>query len=1043
MPSEYELSDINVKYRHENSVNGESTAKMSNGFYITTAKAFILVFLALAIAVGVGIIVHFAGPARDVECKCTFPTTGDGSSGGETAALEQCKTWASEGNSDICSACPSQGSSATCPTVPTAPTAPTQATKTTTPPQTTPTSVATTTATPAVLDVRLPTALNPLLYTVELQPHMYTMNSEEFTFNGSVRILFHCVEDANNITLHINKLNITGSISVTHENEIEGLYNRHEFDTARQFIIIYTTKELMAGQNYTVDITSFVGPLVPDLAGLYLSSYTRGDEKIYIATSQMQPTDARKTFPCLDEPAIKSEFEVTLVRKRHMKSISNMPITNKIDRGDDWIADKFQRTPKMSTYLLAFIICDFNYTENTTENGVTYRAWARPEAIEQTPYSLKVGVEILTFFEEYFSISYPLPKQDMIAIPDFAAGAMENWGLITYRETAMLYEAGVSSEGNKQRVAVVVSHELAHQWFGNLVTPSWWDDLWLNEGFASYVEYMGVDHVHPDWKMFEQFVVEDLQDVFNFDGLISSHPVYVPVAHPDEINEIFDRISYAKGASIIRMMRFFLGDATFQHGLTRYLNSLRYGAAFHDDLWFALGNQSLAESNPISNVKEIMDTWTLQMNYPVVTIMHGSSGSITLKQHRYLQDPNATDPGKYTSPFGYKWNIPFTYTTSTEKRFDVTSNDVIMMSKDEPSIPIDNANIPAATGNNWVLGNPMQYGYYRVNYDERNWIALIEQLRSDHSVVHAINRAQIINDAWSLARSGDLGMSLALRTTEYLNNEREWIPWSAASSQLGFVGSMLERHPLYGSFTKFMQNKTSSAFEELTMNNTGASHLESYLRSTITSLACSYGIQACVDEAKQLYSQWMRNPNNNPIDPGIKSTVYCVAIAEGGIDEWEFAWNQYQTANVAAEKSRLLSALSCSKETWILSRYLDMAIDPNQIRRQDSVSVIVYISRNTIGRSLAWDFFRAKWDFLLNDYFEGISYVLSGLINNVLASFNTEFELTQLKAFVDSKDDLGSGARAFAQALEKTQSNINWMTANVPVIESWLHDQGY
>ncbi|XP_053387121.1 aminopeptidase N-like [Mercenaria mercenaria] len=905
-----------------------------------------------------------------------------------------------------------------------------------------PTNGTTTTAPPAVLDVRLPTALNPLLYTVELQPNMYSMNPDEFTFNGSVRIRLHCVESTNNITLHIKRLNLTGPISVTNQINPADLFHRYEFDTAREFIIIYTTTQLIAGQIYIVDITSFVGPLVPDLAGLYLSSYTRGNETIYITTSQMQATDARKTFPCLDEPAIKAEFEVTLVRKSHMLSISNMPITSSVNRGDGWIADKFERTPKMSTYLLAFIICDFQYVQATTTNGVRYRAWSRPEAISQTPYSLDTGVKILTFFEDYFNISYPLPKQDMIAIPDFAAGAMENWGLITYRETAMLYEPGVSSEGNKQRVAVVVSHELAHQWFGNLVTPSWWDDLWLNEGFASYVEYMGVDHVHPDWKMFEQFVVEDVQGVFNIDGLISSHPVYVPVAHPDEISEIFDRISYAKGASIIRMMRFFLGNDTFRHGLTRYLKSLSYGSAFHDDLWYALGNQSIAENNPITNVKEIMDTWTLQMNYPVVTVTQNRAGQITISQHRYLQDPNATDPGKFISPFGYRWHIPFAYATTTHKRFNVNSDDVIMMAKEEVTKVITNTCIPAPTGNNWVLGNPMQYGYYRVNYEDRNWISLINQLKSDHTVIHAINRAQIINDAWSLARSGDLNMSIAVRTTDYLNKEREWVPWSAARSQLIFVGSMLANDPLYGSFEKFMQNKTKSAFEQLTMDNTGATHLESYLRSLIVNLACDYGIQACVDGAKHLYSQWMLDPNNNPIDPGIKPTVYCVGVAEGGIDEWEFALNQYRTSNLAAEKSRLLTALSCSKKTWILSGYLKMAIDSNEIRRQDAVSVIVYVSRNIIGRSLAWKFFQQNWDFLLQEFGKG-SFSFSSLISGITSSFNTQFDYDQLKAFVDSKPDLGSGARAFAQALEKTKSNIDWMTANLGVIRSWLRGQGH
>ena len=229
----------------------------------------------------------------------------------------------------------------------------------------------------------------------------------------------------------------------------------------------------------------------------------------------------------------------------------------------------------MSTYLVAFVVSKFGFEVSpATSNNVMFRIWARKDALDQIAYAKDVGPKMLQYFEDYFNVTYPLPKQDMIAIPDFSAGAMENWGLITYRETALLFKPGVSAIGNKQRIAVVISHELAHQWFGNLVTPSWWTDLWLNEGFASYVEYLGVEAIQPKFKILEQFILDDLQSVFKIDALETSHPISIPVGHPDEIAEIFDRISYAKGASIIRMMDKFLSTVTFRRGLTNYLNAL-------------------------------------------------------------------------------------------------------------------------------------------------------------------------------------------------------------------------------------------------------------------------------------------------------------------------------------------------------------------------------------------------------------------------------------------------------------------------------------
>ncbi|XP_071139481.1 aminopeptidase N-like isoform X5 [Mytilus edulis] len=909
------------------------------------------------------------------------------------------------------------------------------------PPRTTskPTTTAGTATPPGGRSVRLPLNLYPVSYDLELQPFIYDRNPADFYFKGKVKIEMECRRSTNEIVLHSNKLNITtSSVTITPMSSGQSIINPTiEFDTVNQFLILKTNTQFIVGSIYTV-YCEFTGPLLPDLAGFYQSSYKRGNNTIYIATTQMQPTDARKTFPCFDEPAVKAQFKITLVRKQHMVSLSNTPITSNMTRGNGWIADSFEVTPKMSTYLLAFIICDFKYTIETTKNNVEYRAWARPEAVGQTPYSLDVGVKCLTYFEEYFDIPFPLPKSDMIAVPDFAAGAMENWGLIIYRETAMLYDPMESAETNKQRVAVVVSHELAHQWFGNLVTPSWWDDLWLNEGFASFVEYMGVDHVHPDWLMFDQFVVEDLQDVFDLDGLVTSHPIYVPVAHPSQINEIFDGISYKKGATVIRMLRFFLGEETFRKGLQRYLKKQAYGAAFHDDLWKALSEQSIADGKPerVQNVKQIMDTWTLQMNFPTV-FMERTGDNLRISQSRYLLDRNATDPGTYTSPFGYKWEIPFTFTSKSTSYFNQSDADISWMGKDGEDVEIINA-LSGESMDNWYLGNVMQYGYYRVNYPESNWQKLIQQLKTDLTKIHPIHRAQIINDAWNLAKSGDLRMNIALQTVEYLSTEENVLPFWAASGELGYVDGMLERTALYGNFSKFMKATYTIPFNKLGMDNSGSSHLEIYLRRTVVAHACKYGHEVCIENSRKLFKELMETTDGtNPIDVNLRSTVYCIAIRYGTVEEWDFAYKKYKTSNVATEKAALLISLSCSRDVWVLSRFLGFTLIPEEIRKQDALFIIVYISRNAIGRSLVWDFFRGNWDVIFKQYGGG-SFSFSHLITGITAKFNTEFQLQSVRSFKDSVPDLGSGARAFQQSIEKINFNIKWMAKNYKIVQDWL-----
>ncbi|XP_052090870.1 uncharacterized protein LOC127727793 [Mytilus californianus] len=888
-----------------------------------------------------------------------------------------------------------------------------------------------------ITDVRLPRTVSPQLYTLELLPDIYADDPKDFKISGKVDIVIDCLEATDNITIHINKLTIkkqTIYIKIQSGNQSGPKILRTTEDNDRQFYIMFLSEKLNQGQTYVLSL-EFEGPLKDDLAGLYYSSYKRNDKNVYLAVTQFEATDARKAFPCFDEPNMKAKFKVTLLRKPSMTSISNMPQEKTgIQRPNGFVADEYKLSEKMSTYLLAFIVCDFKQITGTTKNNITYGAWSTPETINQAELALQIGIDTITFYEDFFGVRFPLPKQDMIAIPDFSAGAMENWGLITYRETAMLFEPGVSSEGNKQRVTGTITHELAHQWFGDLVTMDWWGDIWLNEGFARFVQYLGSDNLYPQWKMFEQFVVNVVHAAFSFDGLATSHPVYVPVYNPSEINEVFDAISYDKGASIIRMMKFFLGDSTFKKGLQNYLIDRKFSNAYHDDLWNAMANQSRADTK-LMDVKSIMDTWTLQMNYPVVMVTATSNG-LRISQKRYLSNPDAKDPGKYTSPFNYKWQIPFFYTTSKELNFNKTASDITWIKTETEDLPGPSNFL---SGKDWIIANTQQFGFYRVNYDNENWLALVKQLNTDHKVIHPINRAQIINDAWNLAKSGDLDIGISLKTVEYISEELEYVPWDAASSQLSYVSNMLSRTEIYGKFKKFMKKIVTKPFKHFGMDNSKASHLESYIRSTLSSFACDYDIEQCTREAAKMFKNWMMDPERNRIDPGLKSTVYCSGVASGDEDEWNFVYDKYKTATVAAEKAHLLSALSCTKQTWILNRFIKMSLDFDQVRKQDSVSVFTGIHGNPIGRDLAWTFLNSNWDRIYSIHGSTI-LTIKKLISGIAYGMNSQYDLQQLREFKRRHPNIGSGQRALEQAIEKTEANIKWMSRYYSHIENWLDE---
>uniref|UniRef100_A0A7N8YM60 Aminopeptidase n=1 Tax=Mastacembelus armatus TaxID=205130 RepID=A0A7N8YM60_9TELE len=871
---------------------------------------------------------------------------------------------------------------------------------------------------------RLPGSLVPVSYDVTLWPRLEPNKDGLYIFTGNSSVVFRCVEETDLIIIHSNKLNLTTFNG--HHAKLSGLgeataptIKKSWLVVKTEYLVVQLSNRLAVGATYVLH-TEFLGELADNLEGFYRSEYVEDGVKKVVATSQMQATYARKTFPCFDEPAMKALFNIIIIHNQGTVALSNGREIDSVIEGVPVKVTTFEPTERMSTYLLAFIVSDFVSIQSNQNNNLLIRIWARKKAIDdrQGEYALNVTGPILQFYERYYNAAYPLSKSDQVALPDFNAGAMENWGLVTYRETALLYDPVLSSTGNKERVTSVISHELAHMWFGNLVTLKWWNDLWLNEGFASYVEYLGADYAEPTWNMKDQIVLYDMQKVFAVDALASSHPLSRKedeVNEPAQISEMFNTISYSKTISFKFLTPPFPCKFISALSLQAYLNTFAFGNTVYTDLWDHLQQVKIFIPDSVHN---IMNRWTLQMGFPVVTI-DTRTGRIT--QKHFLLDPDSVVDRP--SQFNYTWFVPIKWMKS-----GMEQQQYWLLQK-------------TVSGDGWVLANTNVSGYFRVNYDPDNWNRLLSLLNTSDSVyLH-------VEDLFPLYRAKIINTTLALRTTKYLSKERDYIPWESALRNLDYYILMFDRTEVYGALQAYLKKQIQPLFEHfktITANWTKIpqGHTDQYNQINAIGIACSMGVKGCRELIKSWYRQWMENPVHNPILANLKSTVYCSAIAFGGVEEWDFAWTMFQNATLASEASRLRSAMACTKVPWLLNRYLEYTLDPTKIRKQDATSTVQYIARNVVGMPLAWNFVRARWSYIFQQYGKG-SFSFSNLISGITRRFSTEFELQELKKFKEDNVHVGFGSATLAleQSIEKTTANIKWVTENKASVLKWFTEE--
>ncbi|KAM4616809.1 leucyl-cystinyl aminopeptidase-like [Polymixia lowei] len=891
--------------------------------------------------------------------------------------------------------------------------------------------------------LRLPRYITPLHYDLLLHPNLTALR-----FTGSVQIQIHVQNNTNWVVLHSKGLQISKATvldqNLAHLSDqvLPVLHN-----PAHEQAAIFSPRVLVGGQKYFLYI-EFGAELAEGFYGFYRSTYrTSTGETRTLASTHFEPTSARMAFPCFDEPSFKANYSIRIRRSPVHIALSNMPIEKTVEVSEGLLEDQFAVSVKMSTYLVAFVICDFKSVTATTSSGVQVSIYASPEKWQQTHYALDVAVKMLDFYEKYFNIFYPLPKQDLIAIPDFQSGAMENWGLTTYRETSLLYDPLTSSSTDKLWVTMVIGHELAHQWFGNLVTMEWWNDIWLNEGFARYMEYISVEATYPEFRV-EDYLLGTCFAAVGRDSLNSSRPISSPAESPTQIKEMFDTVSYNKGACVLHMLRHFLTDEVFQSGIVRYLRKYSYGNAKNQDLWDSLANtcseedftsgshcysSSQASKNAYLFAGEhldltaMMNTWTLQKGVPLVTVTRKGS-RLLLRQERFLKTILPSDPLWPTLQKGYLWQIPLTYKTDTSS----------VVQRHLMSTHTDSVHVGEEVG--WVKVNTDMAGYYLVHYEGSGWDELTKLLRENHTALSYRDRTHLIHNAFQLVTAGKLSLDKALDLIGYLSMETHTVPLLEGLGYLEAFYRMVEKRnvpDITHKLRKYILRFFSNVINQQTWSDHG-SVSERRLRSEVLSLACHLDDPPCVQRANQSFRDWLDSNATLNLPTDVAETVFSV----GAQDEhgWASLLHTYTISFSETHKDKILSALASSRDINKLHRLLELGLEGEVIRSQDLSSLILMVARNPRGHHLAWNYVKKNWGSLVYKFQLG-SFCIRNIIIGTTGQFSSPEDLTEVKLFFQSIKEQASQLTATQIALDNVQKNVLWVQRNLETLRNWLNEQ--
>jgi puromycin-sensitive aminopeptidase len=839
---------------------------------------------------------------------------------------------------------------------------------------------------------RLPQHVRPRAYDATL-----SVDPSARTFSGAMRIELAVSAPAEEIVLHATGLDIARArLRAGGRDESSEV----RLAPASETVVLPLGSPLPAGRA-TLEL-AWTGKMTEGLRGLYPAGAG-------IAATQFEAADARRVFPCFDEPGFKASWRLAVEAPRAAQVLSNsLPV--KEEEAGDRRRVQFAETPPLPTYLVALVIGGVESHPPVTVRGVPVRTFALPERLALSGFGQDVAVEVLPRLEDYFGVPYAFGKLDQVGLPEFEAGAMENAGLVTYREVALLLDPATASVAQKKRVAEVVTHELAHQWFGNWVTMTWWDDLWLNEAFATWMAFKIVDEWNPAWRVWLDFA-QGRAAAMQLDALRSTHPVRAEVANVAEAGEAFDLITYEKGGAVLRMLEGYLGEERFREGIRIYMRRHAKGNAVADDLWTALGE---ASREP---VVELANAWIRQPGFPLVRVAR-EGRVLRLEQARFFSEPAAAAQGDATL-----WPVPLVVRWGDGER---TSEQRVLLRERTAKVPLAGEGDPA-----FVLANAGASGFYRVAYDPAGLEALVRNLPR----LHTSERITLLSDEWALVRAGERGVSSFLDLCAAYAGEEDYPVLDELVGRLGVVEHRLVAEPDRPLLQRFVAGMFRPQLAATGWEGPPAEPDAVRLRraAAVRALGLVARDPETVDGTLARLDRWLAG-ERSALEPNLHDIAVSIAARRGDGARFDAFRALFASERDPAFRRRYLLALASFEDPALAARGIELAFS-EEVPLQDSASFVGALLVNRTAREPAWARLRADFE-RLHARLAGAPMLLRRVVESVGALVERR-HLEEAEAFLAGRS-IEEARQAIAQTLERLRQDVELREREQRAIGRWL-----